>query len=307
MYRSLIVALTLVVSLSAFAQDFEQGREAQLRDGGAAALLQARSCATPQLNEAEAQAVEDYTQQIMEQLRASGRFNPAANATGATVNVYFHVIHKTNGYGNISDTAINNQIKVLNDAYNGVTGGVDTNFTFVLAGVTRTANDTWFAAGYGSTTETTIKNSLRVGTADDLNFYTWEPSTGELGWATFPSSYSSNPKKDGVVCDWRTLPNGSLAPYNEGDTGTHEVGHWVGLYHTFQNGCTKNNDYVSDTPAEQSAAWGCPTGRDTCKRYAGLDPIENFMDYTDDYCMYKFSAGQSSRADSMWASYRAGK
>jgi len=303
MHRSLIVALSLVVSLSAFAQESIRDR-VEARGG----LRADRACATHQPDEMEVQAIDAYTESVMEQLRASGR-QIEANATLRTVNVYFHVITNTSGVGNLSDAAIAAQIAVLNEAYAGLTGGVDTGFQFVLAGVTRTANNTYFAAGYGTTAETSMKNALRVGTADDLNFYTNQPSTGELGWATFPSSYASNPKRDGVVCDWRTLPGGSFSPYNEGDTGTHEVGHWVGLYHTFQGGCNRTNDGVTDTPAERSAAWGCPNGRDSCtgKNYPGLDPIENFMDYTDDYCMYKFTAGQSSRASSYWTSYRAGK
>jgi hypothetical protein len=304
MHRSLIVALSLVVSLSAFAQETKIRDRAEFGGG----VMKNRACSTYEPSDLEVEAIDAYTESVMEQLRTSGR-QLETNAA-VIVPVYFHIITNTSGVGNITDARVAAQIAVLNDAYAGLTGGVNTNFQFVLAGITRTANNTYFAAGYGSTAETSMKTALRVGTADDLNFYTNQPSTGELGWATFPSSYSSSPKKDGVVCDWRTLPGGSFSPYNEGDTGTHEVGHWVGLYHTFQGGCNGSGDSVSDTPAEKSAAWGCPTGRDSCKtgkNAAGIDPIENFMDYTDDYCMYKFTAGQSSRAASYWTSYRAGK
>jgi hypothetical protein len=267
-----------------------------------------RGCATYSPGEAEAEMIEAHTLRMTELMARSGdpRFQPSAEATTVTIPVYFHVITSTSGQGNISDAMIADQIQVLNDAYSGLTGGANTKFRFSLAAVTRTANNTWFTAGHGSSAESQMKNALRVGGAGTLNFYTNNPGGGLLGWATFPSSYSSQPKMDGVVCLYSTLPGGAAEPYNEGDTGTHEVGHWLGLYHTFQGGCSKNNDYVSDTAAERSPAYGCPTGRNTCsgKQYPGNDPIENFMDYTDDYCMYKFTAGQASRAASLSATYR---
>jgi hypothetical protein len=230
-----------------------------------------------------------------------------------TIPVYFHVVYKSDGTGNIPDSWINAQIAAMNEHFSGQdtpvyrTAAANMSFRFSLVGVTRTMNDSWYAAGPGSSAESQMKNSLRLGSADDLNFYT-NSGGGYLGWATFPWNYSSSPKMDGVVCYWASLPGSNYAPYNEGDTGTHEVGHWVGLYHTFQGGCNGSGDGVADTPAERSATYGCPTGnQDTCRNKAGLDPYENFMDYTDDPCMYKFSAGQADRADSMWSTYRAGK
>lgn len=228
-----------------------------------------------------------------------GGGNPPPAVTGGTIDVYFHVI--TNGPdGNIPDSQITDQMNVLNAAY------ASSGWQFRLIATDRTSNANWYTATYNTPAETQMKTALRRGTADDLNIYTNNMGDGLLGWATFPSSYASNPKNDGVVLLYASLPGGSAAPYNEGDTGTHEVGHWMGLYHTFQGGCAKKNDYVDDTPAEKDPSFGCPVGQDSC-RTEGLDPIQNFMDYTDDYCMFEFTSGQDARMDSQFSAYRYGK
>ena len=194
---------------------------------------------------------------------------------------------------------IANQMNVLNAAYS------QWGWSFNLVATDRTTNSSWYTAGPGTTAERAMKAALRQGTADDLNIYSSNPGGGLLGWATFPSSYNTRPSEDGIVVLFSSLPGGSAAPYNQGDTATHEVGHWMGLYHTFQGGCNKNGDLVSDTPPEKSPAFGCPVGRDTC-RNGGVDPITNFMDYTDDACMNRFSTGQDARMDAQFTTYRYG-
>ncbi|MGK2858420.1 MAG: zinc metalloprotease [Thermoanaerobaculia bacterium] len=272
-------------------------------------LNSGRRCAS-NIQPAEAAAMEqDFFNRFMEMGLEKGKpggGGGGGTVTGGVINVYVHVITNSSGAGAPSTAMINNQMNVLNSAYAG------TGWSFTLAGTDTTANDSWYTVAYGSAAETQMKAALRQGSAVDLNMYFANIGDGLLGWATFPSSYTSAPSKDGVVILTASLPGGSAAPYNLGDTATHEVGHWMGLYHTFQGGCRDGSsagDYVADTPAERSAAYGCPSGRDTCtgSRYPGLDPITNFMDYTDDSCMYEFSAGQDSRMDAMWSTYRAGK
>ena len=219
----------------------------------------------------------------------------AAAFAPVTVNTWVHVISDgTNG--KLSNTQISQQMQVLNNAF--APAGIQ----FSLAGTDLTVNASWYTITSGN--ERTIKAALRQGSRDDLNIYTGRLGNDLLGWAYFPSQ--SDLTLDGVVLLDQSFPGGNATNYNLGDTGTHEVGHWFGLYHTFEGGC-RDRDQVSDTPAEKSPAYQCPVGRDSCRQHSGLDPIRNFMDYTYDSCMDHFTPGQNTRMQNQWTLYRAGK
>lgn len=260
-------------------------------------------CATPPLSEEEIQRIDIEVENAVRNapgfvIGENGIGFRTDGVTGGTINVHWHTITNAAGTsGSLSAGAINSQINVLNNAY------APWGWSFNLASTNTTANNSWFTAGPGTNAERAMKQALRVGGAGDLNIYSSNPGGGLLGWATFPSDYARRSWDDGVVILYSSLPGGSAAPYNLGDTATHEVGHWMGLYHTFQGGCNNTNDSVADTPRERSAAFGCPVGRNTCNQ-AGNDPITNFMDYTDDSCMFEFTAGQDARMDSQFTTYR---
>jgi hypothetical protein len=227
-------------------------------------------------------------------------------AGSVTVPVYVHVITSSTGAGNLSNTVIRRQIAVMNASFAGQDApgtAASTPFRFSLAGLDRTANNAWYVMGPGSLAERAAKSALHRGDAGALNVYVANiGAQGLLGWATFPGGSLS---QDGVVINKDSVPGGSAANYAEGDTATHEVGHWLGLYHTFQGGCTSTNDRISDTPAQRGPTTGCPsTAPDTCTS-PGRDPIHNFMDYSYDRCLDRFSAGQATRMSSTWTAYRA--
>lgn len=228
------------------------------------------------------------------------------------VPVHFHVLHNGDE-GKVSMTRLSKQIDVLNHAYR--SHGVK----FEQVSVDYTDNKDWFEMGIESAEERAAKKDLGKSHASALNFYIAKPRTGELGWATWPWELAGDPEVDGVVVLYTSLPDGE-PPFDEGDTGVHEAGHWLGLYHTFDGwdpehaptgGCRPPGDHVSDTPFEASPAEGpgvgnaCPAvgSRDTCD-LPGADPIDNFMNYADDRCMNKFTFEQRTRLRAHVALYR---
>lgn len=254
-------------------------------------LVRGKRCAAPTLTDAQRA---DVQARVSEYLEGYGRVPDQMTS----IPVRFHVVYKEKRgvqTGNIPDSWINAQISVLNSAFSG------TGFSFFLAGVDRTKSNKWYTGCYNQ--ERRMKQSLAIDPAHNLNIYSCSPSGGILGFAYLPSSFPESDTRHGVVLLDESLPGGSAAPYNLGDTGTHEVGHYLGLEHTFEGGCSAPGDGVADTPYEASAAFGCPVGRDTCSS-AGLDPIFNFMDYTDDDCMDEFTSDQTQRMQDMVATYK---
>jgi hypothetical protein len=223
----------------------------------------------------------------------------------ATVPVWFHVIAASTSPrdGWVSDRQLADQLAVLNGAFAGTYGGHRTGFHFTHAGTTRTINADWFAMETFES-EMAAKTALRRGDATTLNMYI-NSGGGYLGWAYYPKIVAGEPYQvlDGAVVHFDSLPGGKIRNYNLGHTASHEVGHWLGLAHTFEGGCKGHGDHVDDTPAQAYPTSGCPVGKDSCSS-PGVDPIHNFMDYSYDSCYSEFTAGQSARAQAQWLHWR---
>ena len=226
--------------------------------------------------------------------------------------VVVNVLYKTAAQ-NISQAQIQSQIDVLNADFSGTNSdntSVPATFTgvkagdvgvrFVLAGVVRKAtNKTSFS------TNDAMKKGNQGGISPTnpsttLNMWCCNMGGGILGYAQFPGG---NLATDGVVMDDNAFGvTGVTGPYTNGRTATHEVGHWLNLRHIWGD-ATCGNDFVSDTPLHNGANYGCPTSgaTSTCSG-SPIMMTMNYMDYTNDLCMYMFSAGQKTRMNATFQS-----
>ncbi len=132
---------------------------------------------------------------------------------------------------------------------------------------------------------------------DYLNLWVCNLGGGLLGYAQFPGGSAAT---DGVVITYTGFGNTGTAapPYNLGRTATHEVGHWLNLRHIWgdDGSACSGSDLVDDTPNQADEHYGCPKyPQVSCSNAPNGDMFVNYMDYTDDKCMFMFTKGQKSR------------
>jgi len=266
----------------------------------------------------------------IEEFKSRRLANPNARAGVISIPVVVHIVHNGDAYGtgeNIRDEQVLSQIQVMNEDFRRMSGtpgfgpGVDVEIEFCLAQTDPSGN---FTTGINrvnlnvaSFDRAGVEGNLKPNTIWDptqyLNMWTCRFSgdlNGVLGYAQFPSdsgltglaANGGAATTDGVIMAYNAFgssavyPAGSyLAPYDRGRTTTHEVGHWLGLRHIWGDGGCTVDDFCADTPVAGAANFGCPAGTDSCPTSPGIDQIENYMDYTDDTCMDRFSQNQKDR------------
>ena len=223
-----------------------------------------------------------------------------------------HIIHE-GGEENISNEQIHSQIRILNEDFGKIAGsmgegeGVDTHIRFRLAsrnpdgkctdGIVRISS---YLAQHQSNQRRLLTQLSAWDPERYLNIYVvGSIGNGVLGYAAFPGGPA---EENGVVVVHNAFGKGgsTRAPYHLGRTLTHEVGHWLGLFHTFQGGCgidpCTDGDRVCDTPPSASPSREC-LNRNSCNNDQPdlNDQVDNYMDYTSDACKSRFTQGQTDR------------
>ena len=216
------------------------------------------------------------------------------------VYVAWHVIHASNNAGNLTDAQIEYQIQVMNYDFQ------EHNIAFILDTIDRTANDTWFE-GWDPDNggmDTQGMQTLNYDPYHYLNIYSAELAGGAgfvtCGYTWWPTNYGEGHYRQGISIDYRCIAGGSYGD----DTATHEIGHYFGLYHTFQTNCSAPDDAVADTPRNHSDyLHGCNSSQDSCPDDPGNDPVSNYMNYSSVGCTNNFTLGQKDRMDAIIESY----
>ena len=308
---SLLLAATL---------SFAQQRQAHL----GTEMPAQRTCATVEYNRQQSQDPRWARGYERARQMAGAALNNAQRSPGVviTIPVVVHVVY-ANANQNVSDAQINSQIAILNQDFRKLNPDVsltpapfaplaaDAQIEFCLAqrdpqgnatnGITRTS--TTHGAFY---LENDVKFNSTGGkdawnTDAYLNLWVCNLSAGLLGYAQFPGG---DPFTDGVVVNYTAFGNTgtATAPYNKGRTATHEVGHYFDLIHIWgdEPACAQDDD-VADTPQQKNQNGGCPTyplisgSGASCSGTAPGAMFMNYMDYTNDACMYMFTQGQATR------------
>ncbi|MDQ4141916.1 MAG: M43 family zinc metalloprotease [Bacteroidota bacterium] len=245
------------------------------------------------------------------------------------VPVVFHVVYRT-GRENISTEQILSQLEVLNEDYRRLNAdssqtlpqfkrvAADTRIQFCLA--TRDPNGnptTGITRKFTSTTDFDLDDAVKFSDFSGqnvwdseryLNIWVCNLSGQNLGYSQYPGGPAET---DGVVLDYTTIGRAPANPfaskYNLGRTGTHEIGHWLGLQHIWgpnDKGCDDSDD-IDDTPNQDDASSGCPTGTAvSCNNGPTGDMYQNFLDYTDDACMNLFTQDQAEYMQSILSTVR---
>ena len=216
------------------------------------------------------------------------------------VYVAWHVIHASNNAGNLTDAQIEYQIQVMNYDFQ------EHNIAFILDTIDRTANETWFE-GWDPDNggmDTQGMQALNYDPYHYLNIYSAELAGGAgfvtCGYTWWPTNYGEGHYRQGISIDYRCIAGGSYGD----DTATHEIGHYFGLYHTFQTNCSAPDDAVADTPRNHSDyLHGCNSSQDSCPDDPGNDPVSNYMNYSSVGCTHNFTLGQKDRMDAIIESY----